>query len=86
MRLTLRKLRKLKGKAEKNRSQAAVDSPVQVACVTTLRPVEPVLRKLGVTFSLPPLSGGSSRILPGQDELETCVGTTENLRILFIIG
>lgn len=36
MRLTLRKLRKLKGKkAEKNRSQAAVDSPVQVACITT---------------------------------------------------
>lgn len=55
MRLTLRKLRKLKGKkAEKNRSQAAVDTPVQVAWLTTLRPVEPVLRKLGVTFPIPP--------------------------------
>ena len=41
-------------KAEKNRSQAAVDYPVQVDCLTILRPVKPVLRKLGVTFPLPP--------------------------------
>ena len=55
MGLTLRELRKLKGKkAEKNRSQAAVDYPVQVDCLTILRPVKPVLRKLGVTFPLPP--------------------------------
>ena len=55
MGLTMSELRKLKGeKAEKNRSQAAVDYPVQVDCLTILRPVKPVLRKLGVTFPIPP--------------------------------
>ena len=87
----------MKGKEEeKNRSQAAADSPIQVACLTTLRPVEPVLRELRVAFPTTPdylrtpwevlESGGSSRVLPGQGELEICVGSIENLRILFIIG
>lgn len=39
---------------EKNRSQAAADSPIQVACITILRPVEPVLRELGEAFFTSP--------------------------------
>lgn len=46
---------KLKGKeGEKNRSQAAADSPIQVACLRTLRPVEPVLRELGMASPTTP--------------------------------
>lgn len=80
---------------EKNRGQAAAGSPIQVACLTSLRPVGPVRKELGAVFPLPQItslgslvSGRSSSVLTGEGELEICVGKagTENLRILFITG
>lgn len=81
----MRELTKLEAQeGEKTRGQAAADSPIQVACKTTLRPVEPVLKELGAVFPLPHLtsrtpcevleSGGSSSFLKGEGELEICVG------------